>query len=193
MSQLIEPALRAKLDRLYDEAHEIWARFDREVRSKEFHPFIPADYDQIERVLAPLRGPNVRFLEWGSAIGTITIMADLLGFEAYGIEIDGTLVSTARELAARYQSNARFAEGSLLPTGYRYRSETGDPRTGTIEQGVSGYRALGLALEDFDLVFGYPWSGEEPVMIDVFKRFGGKDAQLLLNTGKGCHAISNRR
>jgi hypothetical protein len=189
----IEPSLRSKLDALYDEAHEIWARFDVEVRRKAFHPFVPADYDSVEATLLEYRGRNLRFLEWGSATGAITIMADLLGFESYGIEIDARLVDIARELAAKYQSKARFAAGSFLPTGYEYRSPTGDWRTGTIEHGPSGYQQLGLALEDFDLIFGYPWSGEDGVMLDLFEAYGGPDALLLLNTSKGCHPIQHPR
>ena len=52
---------------------------------------------------------------------------------------------------------------------------------GTIGEGPSGYLQLGLALDDFDVVFGYPWGGEERVMLDVMQRFGRRDALLLLH------------
>jgi hypothetical protein len=121
-------------------------------------------------------------------MGVVTIMADLLGFEAYGIELDGRLVDTARELAARYDSRARFAVGSFLPTGYQYRSNTGDRRMGTIGEGESGYLALHHPLEDFDIVYGYPWGGEEGVMLDVMRHYGRRDARLLLHSGSmGIH------
>lgn len=189
---MLEPALRSKLDSLYDEAHELWARFDIEVRRTSFHPFVPADYDMVEEALLPYRGKGMRFLEWGSANGAITIMADLLGFEAYGIEIDARLVDVARQLATKYQSNAQFAAGSFLPAGYVYRSPSGDTRTGTIEHGPSGYLELGRSLEDFDLIFGYPWSGEDGVMIDLFKRYAAPHAIFLLNTGRGCNALTQQ-
>jgi hypothetical protein len=127
------------------------------------------------------RGPNLRFLEWGSATGVITIIADLLGFDAYGIELDRDLVATARELARRFDSHARFAAGSFLPTGYEWRPADRDGRTGTLGTGVSGYRELGHPLEDFDVVFGYPWDGEAPLMLDLMQRYGRADATLLLN------------
>lgn len=176
--------LRSKLDALYEDGHDFFHRFDCEVRQRAFHPFVPADYGQVESLLRPLVRPDARFLEWGSATGVITIMADLLGFhEACGIEIDGALVDVACGLAARYESRARFAAASFLPAGYRYRDPGGAHRTGTIADGPSGYLALGRPLEDFDVVFGYPWHGEEPVMRDVFRRYGRPDARLLIFPG----------
>ena len=184
-SQPIDPALRARLTALFDEGWEIWERFDREVRDKNWHPFIPADWEVVLDALLPLRAPGLRFLEWGSASGVITITADLLGFEAYGIELDADLVRVAEQLAARVGSNARFAAGSFLPTGYRWRSSDGDDRTGTIGDGRSGYLELGHPLEDFDLVFGYPWDGEAPMMLDLMRRYGAPDARFLLNRPNG--------
>ena len=179
----LDPVLRARLHALAEEGREIWDRFDMEVRQNAFHPFVAADYENVLQALLALRAPGLRFLEWGSATGIITIMADLLGFEAYGIELDARLVETARELARKHGSSARFAAGSFLPAGYRYRPRHGDGRLGTIGDGVSGYRELGVPLDDFDLVYAYPWGGEEPMMLDLMRTYGGRDARLLLLTG----------
>ena len=176
-----DPTLHVRLDALLAEGWAIWERFDRTVREPGFHPFVAADYDVVRAALLQLRAPGRRFLEWGSASGIITIMADLMGFDACGIELDASLVATARAVAARHGSGARFVAGSFLPAGYRWRSSDGDSRMGTITEGVSGYLQLGQALEDFDLVFGYPWDGEAPLMRDVMQRYGRKDALLLLN------------
>lgn len=176
--------LRAKISALSEEGWEIWRRFDTEVRQNEWHPFVPADYEVVLDALIELRAPGLRFLEWGSATGVITIMADLLGFEAYGLELDGELVDVARGLAERYGSSARFVAGSFLPSGYKYRPKGGDGRIGTIGDGASGYPALGHPLEDFDLVFGYPWHGEEPLMHDLMRAYGGRGARLLLHGGE---------
>ncbi|MDX2057448.1 MAG: class I SAM-dependent methyltransferase [Gemmatimonadales bacterium] len=132
--------------------------------------------------LLPHRGPGLRFLEWGSATGVITIMADLLGFDAWGVELDSSLVDTARKLATRYESRARFVAGSFLPTGYRWQPADGDGRTGTVGSGLSAYLELGRPLEDFDVVFGYPWDGEAAMMIDLMTRYGRPGGLLLLNS-----------
>jgi hypothetical protein len=90
------------------------------------------------------------------------------------------LVVRARAMAARHGWGARFVRGSFLPTGYEWRSGDGDSRTGTIEWAPSGYLELGRALDDFDVVFGYPWGGEAPLMRDLMERYGRRDALLLL-------------
>src|SRR5688572_17825122 len=173
--------LRARLAALIEDGREFFERFDFTVRQHQFHPFIPADYDAVLETLLSLRAPGLRFLEWGSATGVVTIMADLLGFEAYGIELDAELVRVAQALAQKHGSQARFAAGSFLPAGYVWQSSTGDRRLGTIGEGRSGYLELGRPLEDFDIVYAYPWGGEEPVMQDVMKRFAGYGARLVLH------------
>jgi hypothetical protein len=180
---LIGSTLHDRINAVIEEGRDIFERFDSDVRSQRFHPFIPADYDIVLRTLVPLRAPGLRFLEWGSGSGVITIMADMLGFEAYGIEIDAGLVEMARTLAQKHGSGARFAAGSFLPQGYVYESNTGDRRLGTIEEGRSGYLELQRPLDDFDLVYGYPWGGEDLVMLDVMKRYAGDGARLLLHGG----------
>ncbi len=158
----------------------MWSLFDAEVRQQTWHPFVPADYHRVLDSLLTLRAPGLRFLEWGSATGVIAITADLLGFDAYGIELDPALVRVARDLARRYDSGVHFAEGSFLPARYRYRPGDRDARLGSIGEGASGYLELQHPLEDFDLVFAYPWEGEAPIMRDVFERYGGSEARLLI-------------
>ncbi len=175
-----DPALRTRLAALCDEGREIWRRFDADVRQHAWHPYVAADYECVLGTLLALRTPGGRFLEWGSAHGVITIMADLLGFEAYGIELDAALVAVARDLAVRYASRARFAAGSFLPEGYDWQPRSGDGRLGTIGRGTPAYAELGRPLAAFDLVFAFPWSGEEPMMHDVMRRHGGREARLLL-------------
>lgn len=178
----MEEALAVRMQMLCDEGWEIWNQFAQDVGRKEFHPFAAADYEDVLAALLPHRAPGRRFLEWGSATGVITIMADLLGFEAYGIELDDALVATARTLATRFDSKATFAAGSFLPAGYKWRPANGDGRIGTIGEGESGYLQLGHPLEDFDVIFAYPWGGEEPMMLDLMCTFGNPDATLLMNT-----------
>jgi hypothetical protein len=180
----VDAVLGARLTSLLEEGRTIWSRFDSDVRQQRFHPFMPSDYERVLQALLSLRGPGLRFLEWGSATGVITIMADLLGFEAYGIEIDAELVATARDLAERSESDARFAVGSFLPDGYEWKPDSGDGRLGTIGRGASGYPELGRGLEDFDLVFAFPWEGETPIMHDLMQRRAGSGASLLLYHSK---------
>jgi hypothetical protein len=181
----LDSALRATLAELFDEGGDFWARFDRDVRSRRWHSFVPADYDRVLDALVALWQPGLRLVEWGSATGVVTIMADLLGYEAYGIELDEELVDVAVGLARRYRSGARFVAGSFLPTGYEWRPADGDGRLGTLGVGESGYLKLGIPLDDFDLVYAYPWGGEEPMMHDLMRAYGAREAGLILHRVSG--------
>jgi hypothetical protein len=178
----LDPALRARIDAVCEEGREFWQRFDTEVRLKRWHPFVAVDYDLVTTALESHRAPGRRFLEWGSATGVITIVADIMGFDACGIELDASLVRVARDLAARAGSNARFATGSFIPMGWEWKPKNADGRTGTIGHGPSGYLELGRPLSDFDLVYAFPWPGEEAMMLDLFHSHGHEEARLLLHT-----------
>ena len=175
-------SVRARIDAVCEEGREYWHRFDAEVRQDSWHPFVAADYDSVRAALEPLYAPGRRFLEWGSATGVITIVADLLGFDACGIELDASLVRVARDLAERSGSGARFAVGSFIPMGWEWKPRGADARTGTIGHGPSGYLELGRPLSEFDVVYAFPWSGEEPMMLDLFRSHGHENACLLLHT-----------
>ena len=178
----IDAELRARIDALCEEGRAFWHDFDAGVRQDHWHPFVAADYDCVLEALVSLRRPGRRFLEWGSATGVITIMADLLGFDACGIELDASLVTVARELAERTGSKARFAAGSLIPMGWEFRPRDGDARMGTIGEGPSGYLELGRALSDFDVVYAYPWGGEEDMMLALMRAHGHEDARLVMHS-----------
>lgn len=177
----VAPELEARLSELREAGWALFDQFDHEVRDRRFHPFVAADYDAVLEALIVHRAPGLTFLEWGSATGVITIMADLLGYEAFGIELDASLVTTARALAEQFASKARFVAGSFLPEGYEWKPRDGDGRLGTIGQGRSGYPELGKSLDEFDVVFGYPWQGEEAMMHDLMRCYGGRDARLLVH------------
>jgi hypothetical protein len=174
-------ALHQQLDRLCARGWALFDEFDRRVRDRAFHPFVAADYETVRGALASCAPRSGRFLEWGSATGVITIMADLLGFDAVGIELDGALVRSARLLADEFGSRAQFIEGSFLPAGYRWPSAVANPVSSTTGDGPSGYLRLGQSLDDFDVVFGYPWGGEAPMMLDLMRQYGRSDALLLLH------------
>ncbi len=176
----LDDALRLRLAELCSVGWEIFERFDLEVRDKRFHPFVAAEYEKVLAALIEHRREGQRFLEWGSASGVIAIMADLLGYEAYGIELDASLVDTARDLAARFHSRATFITGSFVPAAYSFTP--GQDERAWVGTGPSGYLELGRALDDFDVVFGFPWPGGESMMLDLMTRFGSSDALLLLHS-----------
>lgn len=173
---IVPPPVR----RLLDEADRVWRSFNADLVTG-WQGFVPADYEQVYLGLKKLKAiaPGTTFLEWGSGIGTIAIMADMLGYEAYGIEINRDLVERAEDLAEKFGSKATFAHGTFIPEEYVWTPEVGDEDFTTSLEGSPGYEELGLSLEDFDIVYGYPWPGEEALFEDIFDQFARPDALML--------------
>jgi|GEM_PF-960179 len=170
--------LEACLDDLLAEGAQAWEAFTQD-RGGTFHHLIPADARGAYLELRRLRDTHHTFVELGSGMGLITILADLLGFEAYGIEIDEDLVEISRDLADRYGSSASFVQGSFVPTHYRDEIALLDGEFYTIAEGLDAYAELGFDLADFDLVYAYPWPGEEEWLEELFARAGGAHFHLL--------------
>lgn len=81
--------------------------------------FVPSDYEAVWRVLSEVRGrfeepAEPSFCEWGSGLGVVTGMAEIIGFRASGIEIDATLAELSRELLLSQGLKAPIVTGSYL-------------------------------------------------------------------------------
>jgi len=166
------------LSRLLHEGQMAWDEF-RSLAKDRFHLFIPCDHAEAYRVLRDLRGRATTFVELGSAAGIVTLIAGLLGYEAYGIEREPWLVRRSTELAERFASPATFAEGSFVPPEYQEEIELLSADFLTPTSGPSAYDELGLALDDFDLIYAYPWPGEEDWLQELVRRHARPDALLL--------------
>lgn len=153
----------------------------------EIPAFVPCNFEMVYLALAQIAAqqmvPGHRFIEWGSGMGVVTCLASLLGFDAVGIEIEPRLVGIANELAREHHIDVEFSCGSFLPEGVVPRVDWADGVAWLSTDGVSGYDELGLDPDDFDLVFAYPWPGEEQVLFDVFKEVAATGALLLTYHG----------
>jgi hypothetical protein len=161
---------------LCTEAEEIWCGIQQD---PDFRLFIAADYEAVFRSLCRLRNRAVTFLEWGSGLGVVTIMASNLGFEAYGIEAEPRLVELACRLAENYAPGAKFAAGSFIPDDYRWRPRYDVENLQVIRDGESGYHELDMELRDFDLVYAYPWPDEHDLCRDIMRQCGRRNSLLL--------------
>lgn len=146
-------------------------------------PYASADVMSVFAELRKHAGRGLSFLEWGSGLGTITIIANQLGYQAFGIEIDALLVETARQLAASIDSGATFAVGNYLPTAAR-QSNTLLARLNSLGplvlDGPDGYAALGRRVEEFDLIYVFPWPDQIDLCHDLFARYARVGARLLV-------------
>jgi hypothetical protein len=145
--------------------------------------FVPSDFEPVYRALAWIQDTHLptgrRFLEWGSGIGAVTCLAALAGFDAIGIEIEPPLVEIAESLAQDHKIDAEFACGSYVPMGAESLVDVLGEVTWLRTDGPDSYADLELDADDFDVIFAYPWPGEDQVIFDLFAHSAAVGALLL--------------
>jgi predicted O-methyltransferase YrrM len=145
--------------------------------------FVPSDFDEVYHALAWIQSSHLatgrRFLEWGSGIGVVACLASQLGYDAIGIEIEPALVAIAEALASRHGIVVELACGSYVPSGAEPFVDTAGEVTWLRTDGPDSYADLELEPEDFDLIFAYPWPGEEQVIFNLFQNCAAVGALLL--------------
>ena len=72
-----------------------------------------------------------------------------------------------------------LVEGSFVPSECQDEVENLSADFLTPTAGACAYDELGLELDDFELVYAYPWPGEEDWLLDIVRRFGHRDALLV--------------
>jgi hypothetical protein len=171
-----------------------WERFfaDHGDQAPRFVPSVP---ERVWAVLAEVTRrqlpPTRVFCEWGSGFGTATCLAALLGYEAYGLEIDAELVRRSRAIARRLGIPVTMLCTSFLPAGYT-ASAGGDgaalvtPASGSAHhdtaeaRGPLCYDGMEIAIADIGLFFAYPWPEERALMRQLFEAVGRAGALLVM-------------
>ena len=149
----------------------------------EIPAFVPSNFDVVYRALAELNRCNLatgrRFMEWGSGIGIIACLASCAGFDAVGIEIESKLVEMSKDIAHDHKIDAEFVCGSFVPDGVIPNIDWSGGVAWLSTDGSDGYEELELDPDDFDVVFAYPWPGEEQVIFEIFADTAAVGALLL--------------
>lgn len=167
-------------------------RLEEFLRGRTLPGFIPSDFEQVYRTLRTIACGNVApgdcFCEWGSGLGVVSLLAAQLRLDAHGIEIEAELVEAARGLADDFELPVDFACGTFVPPGGEAYVDTVAEFDWLCAGGGCGYEELGLAPDDLDIVFAYPWPGEESVVDRLFDRFAADGAVLVTYRGlEGVH------
>jgi len=124
----------------------------RRGRAIDCFDFVPTDYRTVCAVLQSL--PRCSFCEWGSGMGTVTGIAEMLGFAAWGIEIHAELAEASRRLLRDFGLSAPIVTGDYL-----------------------------LMAPDADVHFVYCWPGETPAVQAHFMEIASPHARLLYCNG----------
>lgn len=148
--------------------------------------FVAADYELVYQTLAWLSEtqPAIgrRFLEWGCGFATVACLADSLGWNAHAIEAHAELVVQARKSIDDWPAKVELFAGNFLPP--HADQLAADPTLPSLGHGGrSAYAAWETDLDDFALVYSYPWPGEDEFHEDVFDRDAAVGAMLLMFIG----------
>ena len=150
------------------------------LRGDDLGDYVGSELLAVNRVLARVqaeglaRGPL--FCEWGSGLGGACGVAVLNGFSSFGIEIQRELVDSARSLAKDLELAMVFAEGTFLLPGDEDLAFAMKHTRPAFDR--HAWDELGLAPGECDVVFAYPWPGEEACVDDVFARHASPGALL---------------
>ena len=164
-----------------------------ERHGKETTGFVPSNPEVVYRALQAVDDcclGEASFCEWGSGLGTATCLAAKLGFRACGIELHPQLVEASRKLAKSLQLPAVFAQGSFVPKNGRSLSrEAYSDNEGRYPwlncDGKDAYQSLGRKPDSFDVVFAYPWPGEEYYMSQLFQTLARPGSMFLRYVDSG--------
>lgn len=160
--------------------------------SRTFRGFVPSDYDLAYRCLKVVYDSNLlcgdRFCEWGSGVGVVASLASMIGYEAFGIEYNPTLCTVADQIREEFGLSVELVEGSFIPDGVEdliddaFATYDGELALHTEPDRV--YDELGYAIDDFDLIFAYPWPNDLELTIEIFDRCAAEGALLAYYDGK---------
>ncbi len=192
---LSDEDLPVEVDRFIETAEERILLFQEDLKGASIPAFVPSDFRKVYRALEHVRdlslAPGTLFCEWGSGFGVVAGLAAWLGFDAHAIEINHDLMDNAETLAADFDLRIEFARGTFVPEGGdEYLDQTNEFEW-LSPGGACGYESLGLEADDFDVIFAFPWPGEEIVVENLFTRFGAEGA--LLVTYHGIEEVRIRR
>ena len=153
--------------------------------------FVPSDFVTVYHSLRAITEANLAsgpsLCEWGSGFGVVASLAAMLEFKVCGIEIERGLVNASRRLADDFRLPVEFVHGSFVPSGAEADVEEAYAASSTeyfwlVTDADDAYDELGLGPHDFDVVFAYPWPGEECLIEGLFEKYAAEEALLLTYT-----------
>lgn len=187
-----EAEISAQLARLIETCSRGWELFFAENEDDEAPGFVPSIPEIVFDVLTEVTKQNLPrnriFCEWGSGFGVVTCMAALLGYKAYGIEIEEELVRQSRAIARRLKIPVEIICTNLFPDGYGSHSGVDGIKLLTPESLSDGaganrcllrYDGMDIDVAEVGLFFVYSWPSERELMLNLFDSIAAEGTILV--------------
>jgi len=167
-------------------------------RNRKLPKYLPGDSEMLYAALKSVTDRDLPlgrvYCEWGSGFGIGTCLASLLGYEAWGIEIEEPLVDISVELAGDLDIQANFLNTSYLPDGFEsYEGVGGETLVrdegfsypGDALPGDPIYEGMERELAEVDVFHVYPWPYQQEFMHQLFDAVAVEGAILITYLGSG--------
>jgi len=162
---------------------EYWDSWHR----RPIEQYVACDFRDVWRAMAAIQEQSLArgrlFCEWGCGFGIVTALAAKLGWDAIGIEAEAFLVERARQFLAAEKIAAEIWHGNFLPPGAERLARHQANHASLFHQVPNAYADHDLQVDDFAIVFAYPWPGEDGFLKEVFHVHAAPDSLLLLFLG----------
>ncbi len=187
----LNPCTKPLPERVREFLADAVERADAFIEDRRNNPvpgFVCSDYEAVYRILAAVKrerlAPGDFLCEWGCGFGIAAGLAAMLEYRAVGIEIDADLVKGGRGLLRDWQLPVELVRGSFVPPGCEHLLDDSGQFVWIVGDGSDAFDTLGLDSDDSDLVFAYPWPGEEEILDRLFHRLAGYGSLLVTYNGR---------
>jgi SAM-dependent methyltransferase len=174
-------------ERVMQKADTVLQSYWDQWHKRPIEQYVACDFRDVWRALFRLTGSELvqgnTFCEWGCGFGIVAGLASQLGWEAVGIEAELFLVEQGRRFLAENGLLAELVHGNFLPRGSERLAGLQSNYASMFHQIESAYDHHPLALDDYALVFAYPWPGEDHFQQEVFRHYARSGALLLMFLG----------
>lgn len=110
--ELFEQPIHAHPHALSERAQAFLAEGRKLIPKVNCFDFVPSQYENAWNVLSSL--PRGSFCEWGSGLAIVVGLAEILGYAAFGIELDAELAETSRGLLSAHGLTSPIYTGSYF-------------------------------------------------------------------------------
>ena len=179
------------VSRFLKEADRQIDEFFETERNKRYPKFIPSDAQLLYNAIDFLTRNDLTlgkiFCEWGSGFGVGIGLASLLGYEAFGIEIEPELVEISSRLADDLKIPVEIICSNYIPEGFDSYEGIGgeillEPSGfagGDRSEAPPFYEGMDYPIEEIDLFYVYPRPDDQDFMLKMFDALAGEGAILL--------------